>query len=148
MPSGRVGAGRFRIRLALEGDQILPAVVVEVPGGAGEAPFWIAEIFADGRQRPRRILEFGDARPGVVIGDVSGKGTSAAFYMAEFKGVIQTLSRLNPVVIPLQSMRLVLFAGTTPDWIDWSAYLVVSLLALVGAGFVFRVLRRGFADVL
>jgi serine phosphatase RsbU (regulator of sigma subunit) len=29
---------------------------------------------------------------GLVIGDVSGKGTSAAFYMAETKGVIQSLS--------------------------------------------------------
>lgn len=36
---------------------------------------------------------FADNQPGVVIGDVSGKGTSAAFYMAEFKGVIQTLAK-------------------------------------------------------
>lgn len=39
------------------------------------------------------FIEFGDEKTGVVIGDVSGKGTSAAFYMAEFKGVIQTLSQ-------------------------------------------------------
>lgn len=39
------------------------------------------------------FIEFGDGNPGVVIGDVSGKGTSAAFYMAEFKGVIQTLAK-------------------------------------------------------
>ncbi len=39
------------------------------------------------------FIEFEDNMPGVVIGDVSGKGTSAAFYMAEFKGVIQTLAR-------------------------------------------------------
>ena len=37
-------------------------------------------------------ITFADGRPGLVIGDVSGKGTSAAFYMAEFKGVIQTLA--------------------------------------------------------
>lgn len=30
---------------------------------------------------------------GMVIGDVSGKGTSAAFYMAETKGIIQSLAR-------------------------------------------------------
>jgi len=30
---------------------------------------------------------------GLVIGDVSGKGTSAAFYMAETKGIIQSLAR-------------------------------------------------------
>ena len=31
---------------------------------------------------------------GVVIGDVSGKGVSAAFYMAEVKGIFQALSRV------------------------------------------------------
>lgn len=30
---------------------------------------------------------------GIVIGDVSGKGTSAAFYMAEVKGIIQAIAR-------------------------------------------------------
>lgn len=30
---------------------------------------------------------------GLIIGDVSGKGTSAAFYMAETKGIIQSLAR-------------------------------------------------------
>jgi serine phosphatase RsbU (regulator of sigma subunit) len=33
-------------------------------------------------------------RLGVVIGDVSGKGVSAAFYMAEVKGIFQSLSRV------------------------------------------------------
>jgi len=39
------------------------------------------------------FFNFADGTPGVIIGDVSGKGTSAAFYMAEFKGVIQTLAK-------------------------------------------------------
>ncbi|MDX2130018.1 MAG: PP2C family protein-serine/threonine phosphatase [Chloroherpetonaceae bacterium] len=33
---------------------------------------------------------------GVVIADVSGKGTSAAFYMAEMKGIFQSLCRIYP----------------------------------------------------
>lgn len=33
-------------------------------------------------------------RVGIVIGDVSGKGVSAAFYMAEVKGIFQSLSKL------------------------------------------------------
>ena len=33
-------------------------------------------------------------RFGVVVGDVSGKGVSAAFYMAEVKGIFQSLSRV------------------------------------------------------
>ncbi|HGY56916.1 MAG TPA: GAF domain-containing protein [Caldithrix abyssi] len=35
-----------------------------------------------------------DHRLGVAIGDVSGKGTSAAFYMAETKGIIQSVARM------------------------------------------------------
>lgn len=34
----------------------------------------------------------GEDQFGLVIGDVSGKGTSAAFYMAETKGIIQSLA--------------------------------------------------------
>lgn len=33
-------------------------------------------------------------RLGIVVGDVSGKGVSAAFYMAEVKGIFQSLSKL------------------------------------------------------
>ncbi len=37
-------------------------------------------------------LEVGPGRLGVVIADVTGKGTSAAFYMAEIKGIMVALS--------------------------------------------------------
>ena len=33
-------------------------------------------------------------RVGIVVGDVSGKGVSAAFYMAEVKGIFQSLSKI------------------------------------------------------
>lgn len=39
------------------------------------------------------FFHFSDGQPGIIIGDVSGKGTSAALYMAEFKGIIQTLAK-------------------------------------------------------
>lgn len=39
------------------------------------------------------FFEFADGKPGIIIGDVSGKGTSAALYMAEFKGILQSLAR-------------------------------------------------------
>jgi serine phosphatase RsbU (regulator of sigma subunit) len=54
------------------------------------------------------FMEFGDQMPCMVIGDVSGKGTSAAFYMAEFKGVIQTLARTltNPKDLICQANRI------------------------------------------
>ena len=35
-------------------------------------------------------------RLGIVVGDVSGKGVSAAFYMSEVKGIFQSLSRIHP----------------------------------------------------
>lgn len=38
------------------------------------------------------MIRVGENRVDIVIGDVSGKGASAAFYMAELKGVIQALA--------------------------------------------------------
>jgi serine phosphatase RsbU (regulator of sigma subunit) len=40
------------------------------------------------------FMDFGDGRLGVVVGDVSGKGVSAAFYMSEMKGIFQALGRM------------------------------------------------------
>lgn len=40
------------------------------------------------------LIEVNDDRLDIVIGDVSGKGPNAAFYMAELKGVIQALAPL------------------------------------------------------
>ncbi|MBN1465537.1 SpoIIE family protein phosphatase [candidate division KSB1 bacterium] len=39
------------------------------------------------------FFKLGDAKLGIVIGDVSGKGPSAAFYMAEVKGIMEALSK-------------------------------------------------------
>ena len=35
-------------------------------------------------------------RLGVLIADVAGKGTSAALYMAELKGIVLSLSQIHP----------------------------------------------------
>jgi serine phosphatase RsbU (regulator of sigma subunit)/uncharacterized membrane protein YwzB len=42
------------------------------------------------------VVELNDNKLGIVVGDVSGKGVSAAFYMSEVKGIFQSLSRLYP----------------------------------------------------
>jgi phosphoserine phosphatase RsbU/P len=41
------------------------------------------------------FLPMGDQRLGVLIADVSGKGTSAALYMAELKGLVLSLSQIH-----------------------------------------------------
>ena len=40
------------------------------------------------------LLPLGETRMGVLVADVSGKGTSAALYMAELKGLVLSLSRI------------------------------------------------------
>jgi serine phosphatase RsbU (regulator of sigma subunit) len=41
------------------------------------------------------VLPLSDGRVGLLIADVSGKGTSAALYMAELKGLMLSLSRIH-----------------------------------------------------
>jgi sigma-B regulation protein RsbU (phosphoserine phosphatase) len=41
------------------------------------------------------FMELSESRVGIVVGDVSGKGVSAAFYMSEMKGIFQALARLH-----------------------------------------------------
>jgi len=41
------------------------------------------------------FVQLDDRRLGIVVGDVSGKGVSAAFYMSEVKGIFQAISRLH-----------------------------------------------------
>ena len=40
------------------------------------------------------VIRLGERRLGVLVADVSGKGTPAAFYMAELKGLVLSLSRV------------------------------------------------------
>ena len=42
------------------------------------------------------FIELEDDRLGFIVADVSGKGTSAAFYMAEMQGIFHSVSRLAP----------------------------------------------------
>ena len=55
------------------------------------------------------FFHFADGKPGLVIGDVSGKGTSAALYMAEFKGIIQTLAQnhTKPSALASETNRII-----------------------------------------
>jgi phosphoserine phosphatase RsbU/P len=55
------------------------------------------------------FLPLDDHRVGVLIADVSGKGTSAAFYMAELKGLMISLSEIHssPRQLLIEANRLI-----------------------------------------
>ncbi|MDR1989919.1 MAG: SpoIIE family protein phosphatase, partial [Acidobacteriaceae bacterium] len=55
------------------------------------------------------VLPLGDDRIGVLIADVAGKGTSAALYMAELKGLILSLSRIHesPRALLIEANRII-----------------------------------------
>jgi serine phosphatase RsbU (regulator of sigma subunit) len=54
------------------------------------------------------LLPLGDTRLGVLVADVSGKGTSAALYMAELKGLVLSLSRIydSPARLLIEANRI------------------------------------------
>jgi sigma-B regulation protein RsbU (phosphoserine phosphatase) len=55
------------------------------------------------------FLSLGPARAGILIADVAGKGTSAALYMAELKGVVHSLSRTagSPRELLIEANRII-----------------------------------------
>ena len=70
---------------------LLPRDVATVPGLAVTAVCIPArEVGGDYYD----FIRLGDQRLGVLVADVSGKGTSAAFYMAELKGLILSLGQI------------------------------------------------------
>jgi serine phosphatase RsbU (regulator of sigma subunit) len=54
------------------------------------------------------VLPLGETRIGVLVADVSGKGTSAALYMAELKGLVLSLSRIcdSPARLLVEANRI------------------------------------------
>jgi serine phosphatase RsbU (regulator of sigma subunit) len=70
-----------------------------LPQGAFKAPgMTVAAFCAPAREVGGDYYDFfplADGRVGLLIADVSGKGTSAALYMAELKGLMLSLSRIH-----------------------------------------------------
>lgn len=71
---------------------LLPKDAVEIPGLTVAAMCLPAtEVGGDYYD----FIRLGDERVALLIADVSGKGTSAALYMAELKGLVLSLSRIH-----------------------------------------------------
>ncbi len=84
------GVYREELRMAHESQmRLLPRTMPEVKGIELDAFCVTAnEIGGDFYD----FIQVNNKRLDIVVGDVSGKGASAAFYMAELKGVIQALA--------------------------------------------------------
>jgi lipopolysaccharide transport system permease protein len=59
----------------------------------------------------------------------------------------RALANANPVTIIVEQTRGALFLGEVPDWWALGCYSAVAVLAAAAGLWVFRSLRRGFADV-
>ncbi len=76
------------------------------------------------------LLPLDETRLGVVVADVSGKGTSAALYMAELKGLVLSLSRVtqSPARLLCEANRI-LHAHTDSRTFVTMTYAVVDVAA-------------------
>ncbi|NQT26045.1 SpoIIE family protein phosphatase [candidate division KSB1 bacterium] len=83
---------RQELRLAHEAQmRLLPRSMPEIKGAEVEGLCLTAnDIGGDFYD----VIPVSSNRVDILVGDVSGKGASAAFYMAELKGVVQTLAHL------------------------------------------------------
>ncbi len=73
--------------------RLLPQNLPDVPG-VGLAAAWASAHEVGGDYYD--FVRLDEHRLGLIVADVSGKGTSAAFYMAEMQGIFQSASRLAP----------------------------------------------------
>jgi sigma-B regulation protein RsbU (phosphoserine phosphatase) len=102
---------------------LLPRGPLEVPG------LGVTALCVPAREVGGDYYDFfplGDQKLGVLIADVSGKGTSAALYMAELKGLVLSLSQIyqSPRELLLEVNRII------SDNLDSRSFITMSYAVL------------------
>lgn len=89
------------------------------------------------------------------IGQVTGVLSMVLMFLAPVFYPISALPEayrawvyLNPVTLPIEQIRAILFAGAVPDALPLLQYYVLSVLFMIFGYWWFQKTRRGFADVL
>jgi sigma-B regulation protein RsbU (phosphoserine phosphatase) len=90
------------------------------------------------------LLPLSDTRLGVLVADVSGKGTSAALYMAELKGLVLSLSRMYDSPARLLSEANRILAAN----MDARSFITMTYAVLDTAAGAMRYARAGHNPIL
>jgi sigma-B regulation protein RsbU (phosphoserine phosphatase) len=85
------------------------------------------------------LLPLSETRMGVLVADVSGKGTSAALYMAELKGLVLSLSRIYESPARLLSEANRILAAT----LDARSFITMTYAVVDTAARTMRYARAG-----
>ena len=149
-----VGSAAFH---TLVGLLILLAVKIVAEGSVPLSALWLPVVLA-----PLACVGLGIAwlfaALGVFvrdIGQIAGVLATLLMFLAPvFYPVAALPERLqgwmsvNPITVPIEQARLVLFAGHAPEAGPMLLYWGTAVLVMLGGYAVFQSLRRGFADVL
>lgn len=70
------------------------------------------------------------------------------FPRSAMPAAMQPWLALNPVTVPIEQLRRVLFDGRWPDWTSLAEYSLAALLIYMVGLWAFAKLKKGFADVI
>lgn len=149
-----VGSAAFH---TLVGLLILVVAKVVVEGSLPWTALWLPVVLA-----PLACVALGTAwllaALGVFvrdIGQISGVLATLLMFLAPvfypvsaLPEAMQGWMNANPITVPIEQARLVLFAGQPPEPGPLLVYWGCAVLVMLGGYAVFQSLRRGFADVL
>ncbi len=90
------------------------------------------------------LIPLSGTRLGVLIADVSGKGTSAALYMAELKGLVLSLARIHSSPARLLGEANSILAGT----LDPRSFVTMTYAVVDGDAGTMRYARAGHNPIL